>query len=349
MMTTLSAFKVPLFGPETEAGAAAPPADPASAGGSPSSLSDGSSAPASPSGGGAPAAGNTKPDLADVDGEGENFETMGSNEDLDELNSIEVTLPPDASAAPAVVPPAATASPPASSAPPAPPVPAAAAAQPTAAQPTAQPGSPPAADASQPSPAGEPQGAQAPASLLDQMSQHREALIGEIAAKQFAMTKEEADALEVDLHGTVPKLLARVYYDSVTATLAHIQRTVPQIVQQQVNLMRAADEAENAFYGMFPGLDRAKHAADVNQFAQAFRTNPNITQKDLFSMVGAAVMAKHGLTMTAQAAAQPSNGRSPPARTSTPAFVPARPGASVTTHPIEDNPFAGLGQDLDDE
>lgn len=233
-----------------------------------------------------------------------------------------------------------------------PPEPSQPAAQPPAEQTPAAP--PPAAQAAPPAPA-EPQAvqppassSQEPASLVEQLAEHREALIDGIAARRFQLTKEEAEALETNPAAAVPKLLSRVYYEATQSALLHISNYVPQMVQAQVRALQAQKEAEEAFFGKFKVLDRAKHGQDVTAMALGLRkANPGITRDDLFAMVGAAVMAKHGLAMQPVAAAP--NGAAPPQPVAQPQpFVPARPGVTVKTTQEPESPWAGLAKDWED-
>ena len=101
---------------------------------------------------------------------------------------------------------------------------------------------------------------------------------------------------------------------------------------------------ENAFFKQWNLLDRTKHGEDIRTFAQTFaNAKPGMSQSELFSLVGAAVMAKHGLAATAAAPVAASPAASP--------FTPAVTSAPVTHQkPVgEQNPFAGLGFNFDDE
>jgi len=186
-----------------------------------------------------------------------------------------------------------------------------------------------------------------PQALAEQLTEHRAALIDAIASERFKLSPEEMNALEIDAAGAIPKLLSRVYYEAVTASLNHIQNFVPQMQANFRKAEQANAEAEKVFYGAFPTLDKAKHHADVMQFAQLFRTvNPNLSRNDFVAMVGAAVMAKHGIAPGA-----PLNGKGPsviPQPAATPPFVPAQAGATVKMTPEEPSPWAGLGHDFEE-
>jgi hypothetical protein len=165
-----------------------------------------------------------------------------------------------------------------------------------------------------------------------------------LAAERFKLSPEEVSALDTDAVAAIPHVMARVYYEAMQSTLLHIQNMVPQVVMNMIKVQKQNDDVENAFYGRFKALDRTKHHGDVVQFAQMLRgTNPQISQEDLFAMIGAAVMAKHQL----QAPAQGMNGNAALRQSQPAPFVPAAPGSSVRIIPETDTPFSGLGKDWD--
>lgn len=213
--------------------------------------------------------------------------------------------------------------------------------------PVAAPQQPPVAESAAPiSPPSSPQ------ELAEQMSLHREGLIDAIAQQRFQLSKEEADALDLDPVKAVPRLLARVHAESVSATLQHIQSFVPRMIAQTMRNLKVQEENEGGFYRQFPSLDKAKHHKDVVMFGNAFRTsNPGISQNDLWAMIGAATMAKHGLAAGAAPVVNgaPAPGTPQPVITPIPPFVPAQSGASVVnTENLEESPFAGLGRDFEE-
>jgi hypothetical protein len=188
-----------------------------------------------------------------------------------------------------------------------------------------------------------------PASLVEQLAEHRDALISGIAERRFQLSKEEAEGLETNPAVAVPRLLSRVYYEATQSALLHISNYVPQMVQAQIRAMKQQDEAADAFFSRFTSLDRQKHAGDVTAMALGLRrANPGINREDLFAMVGAAVMAKHGLQMQPVAAVAPNSAAAPQPQAQPAPFVPARPGVSVRTTPEPENPWTGLAKDWED-
>lgn len=175
--------------------------------------------------------------------------------------------------------------------------------------------------------------------LSEQLVEHREALIDALAAERFALSPQEEEALETDAVAEMPKLLSKVYYETMRSVVNHIQNNVPQLIRHMMTVMNAEQGAEQKFFQQFDGLDPQKHGPDIVMFANAFRQqNPQLTEDQLMSLVGTAVMSKYGLAPKAK---PNGNGKVVPQP-----FVPARPGTSRVVTP-EDSPFAGLGMDFD--
>lgn len=246
---------------------------------------------------------------------------MGSADDLD---SVEIPAESPAPEQPAPTPPPAT--PPAT-----PQAPQAEAAKP-APQPPQQAAPPPAPGEDMSSPEG----------LVQQLAQHRTAVVDALAADRFKLSKEEISALDTDAVGAIPHVMARVYYEAMQSTLIQLQNLVPRMVQNVLKQQRSHDEAEQGFYGKFPALQRDKVHNDVLAMATMFRQlNPKVTRDELFGLVGAAVAAKHGINLAA--APVVNGGRPSPAP-----FVPAQAGAHVKITPESESPWMGLGKDYDE-
>lgn len=308
---------------------------------SPTTISD--PTPASPISPGSDTGGSASPSPAGYDrisGETSNdpdevFSGLGG--DFDELESLPEIAPTK---------PAATA-----------PLPQVSAAQPPTAQAAQPPATPPAATAAAPDAAAQvpataaPEAAPAtqtdvPPAEIDQLLtalDERAADVLQQVAPQFQLTPEQITELETDAAAAVPKLLANTYLKTIKTVMSMVKEVVPSAIQQTMARTEAAREMETAFFKQWNLLDRTKHGNDIRMFAQTFAAaNPRITQAELFSLVGAAVMAKHGLSANAAAAA--------PASPS-PSFTPAVASAPVTHQkPVgESSPFAGMGFHFDDE
>ncbi len=286
-------------------------------------------------GGAAPASAPSTPDVSSTPSSGgSDYSGLGATNDS--FDDITVEVPVDSGGTPLPTEPSQAATPPE----PVQPVVA------TPPQPAPQPGPKEPAQPVASAPSEAPSTPSEPKTLVEELAKNRNDIINALAAERFALSKEEEDAIELSPAAAIPKIMSRVYFEATTAMLNHIQNFVPVMIQQFNALKAQHDEAETAFYGKFSQIDRNKHNADVVSFAKAFRqANPELPREDLFALIGAAVMAKHGLVNGA-AAPTVSNGRAPAPLQQQP-FVPAPPGASVRITPEGENEWAGLGRGLD--
>lgn len=160
----------------------------------------------------------------------------------------------------------------------------------------------------------------------------------------FALTKDQAAALEADPITEIPNLMGQAYMRAVATSLKYMQQLVPTMIAQQQLQVQRAQEAESAFFSRWKQLDKAQHGNAIRAFGQAFKAaNPGMSQQDLIEMVGAAVAAKYGLAATAMPPQQQA-----PARSA--AFVPATSTAPVAQGQIVQTVpdfFAGMANDYE--
>lgn len=186
-----------------------------------------------------------------------------------------------------------------------------------------------------------------PISAWDQFQKDKPTIVESMAKTRYAMTKEDQDLLEAEPFTALPKLAARVHVELMQDVLQSMAGMLPVAFQgfMQEHAQNAAVEDE--FKQAWPQIDFAKHSADVEAFAQLYRqSNPKATKAEAIQMVGAMVIAKHGLAATPQQPATPAPATpgAPPA----PPFAPARPGVAAAPPPVIVEEFAGLGMDLDE-
>ncbi len=298
------------FSPEGGDGSGAPaPAAPAV--GAPS----GDSAP--PSGGSDQGSGvaNSADDFAGFDG-------AGDDDGLDSIDLGTETSPsPD-------TPPAAPAAAPATPAPAVPAAPAAPAAPAVAAPSEGTPSAPVPSELE---------------TMVQSVDANAPALIEWLAQNAFQLSKEEAEAFELDAVANVPKLMARVAVNNMKSTMNIVKNLVPKLIAQEVEKLTAgkekAKEAIGEFYSSHPHLNEKDHGALVTKWANAFRAaNPKASRKEAIDYVGRAVSFEAGVAPG-----------TPAARAAAP-FAPARPGARMPQATVQEgtSPFAALGMDLDE-
>jgi hypothetical protein len=161
----------------------------------------------------------------------------------------------------------------------------------------------------------------------------------------FALTKEDAEALETNAVQVIPQLMGRVYTSALQAATNLIKNFVPEMVNSGVlgQQQRAAKAAEalGAFYQANPHLNANQHGAAVEKWARFFRgANPQASRQEAIAFVGRAVSAEFSLA--------PGAGNGAQLRRPAP-FAPAHPGARVNpgsrTEPHD--PYAGMEDEYD--
>jgi hypothetical protein len=183
--------------------------------------------------------------------------------------------------------------------------------------------------------------------------QAKEAELFQKILPAFELSPEIVAEMETDAVRAVPKVLAKTFMHSVSTSLRYMQQIVPQMIARELAKAKASTDVEKAFFGKFSQLDAAKHGKDIVAFAQMFRQqNPQMTQDELFTRVGAATMAMHGIVPGVPPAASPGVVSVTPIAPSAPAvapFVPAQGGTVVAANPVAGQPsgFAGMGLDFD--
>lgn len=302
-----------------------------------------SSSPASEPSGGSPGPSSQTPAPAAAPGGSE-------ASSFDFLNSVFDAPTPSASPSPAPDAPAQVApgAPPAQAQPPqvAPPQPVAPAAQP--AQPSAQPAAQPGPSQQQPaiSPPFDPSD---PVSLARGLVENYDAAVEHLATSVFAMTPQELEALETNVGGEVPRLLAKAVVFMQTQNLTQLGRLIPLMMQKHSTVQQAHTKNVDAFYAAWPSIDKAKHADKVREIAMTFRQlNPEVPTAQMIETIGPFILMQLGLPLVPMTKAGP-GAVAPAAQLPRPNgsqpthFQPAAPGA-VTVHqaPVGD-PFAYMG------
>lgn len=174
-----------------------------------------------------------------------------------------------------------------------------------------------------------------------------------LAEHHYKLTKEEIDEIEADPAKALPRHMARVYMDSVTAAISQITTHMPRLVRIVIEQDSASSKAENAFFEQWPELK--EHSDTVVKIGQAYRQlNPNASEEEFINEVGAAAMVSLRLDPTnrrngASNSTPKGNGRDSQQQHNAP-FKPATssPGA-LPKAPVDTNPFTQLDAEFDEE
>lgn len=164
-----------------------------------------------------------------------------------------------------------------------------------------------------------------------------------LATQHYQISDEMAADLEADAAATVPRLLSKVYLDSVTASVGHMISQLPAMIDATVRARANADASEGRFFSHWAnqGLT-TEHRSTVMSLGQAYRgVHPNATEEEFIRDVGAQAVVALGLVgLPDQALTQ-----DPMA----PAFTPAATAATNTGPAPKRNAFDLLAQEMESE
>ena len=193
-----------------------------------------------------------------------------------------------------------------------------------------------------------------PGQLAQHLVQNQEQVVQYVADNLFKLSDKDVEALESDVVGTIPKLLARSFVAAQQNLLMQMARIIPSMIQRQGDVTKAHGEAVNEFYSRWPDIEKMKDqrvtVGDkqvpvrdlVLQYAVVYgQMHPGATRKDRIEAVGPMVMMAAniipGQTPVGSQTRSPmvptgTNGRPPQPTPFTPAGALAG-GASQTTTP----------------
>lgn len=138
-----------------------------------------------------------------------------------------------------------------------------------------------------------------------------------LASHHYNLSHEQAEELELEPHKAIPKLMARVYLDAVTAAIGQVTTHLPRMVRLVTEQEQANARTEQTFYDSWPDLK--EHNDTVVQIGQAYRAqNPSASAEDFIKNVGAMAMVALKKPIQGQPASQQA-----PATPSQAPFVPA--------------------------
>jgi hypothetical protein len=163
--------------------------------------------------------------------------------------------------------------------------------------------------------------------VLESFKDWRQTAEGVLANSHYNLSKEDADQLNIDAGQVIPKLMARVYLDAVTAAVNVISQSLPSTVMNTIEAHNGYQKNETEFFGEWPGLK--DHYAEVLRVGQVFRhLNPSASKADFVRSVGAQVAMALGLT------AEQARGTRAPAQQPGQRVLRHIPPAASARHPI---------------
>lgn len=190
-----------------------------------------------------------------------------------------------------------------------------------------------------------------PDALARALIQHEAAAIEHLAESAFKFSPEELTALDTDVIGTLPKLMAKVMVKSQQMFMKNLSQIVPAMLDRHATTTAKSKENEDAFFSAWPQLDRTKHSDVVARFARVYRgANPTATREQMMQDVG--LMVATHLKLPLQATPNGNGTHVTPSVPAAPRVQPspwqpagATPGLGATP---TDDPFGYLGKHMDE-
>lgn len=133
-----------------------------------------------------------------------------------------------------------------------------------------------------------------------------------LATKVYAFDEETAQRLQTEPELVLPRLAAELEMNATQRALEAVQRMLPQLVPQMVNVQQVEQQADEFFFGKNPDLK--KYKAQVLEAGKMFRKmNKNATPEEAAERIGNMVRMSLGLKVVESA--KPSQQTAPAKRT----------------------------------
>ncbi|MAH46432.1 hypothetical protein CMI37_11410 [Candidatus Pacearchaeota archaeon] len=171
-----------------------------------------------------------------------------------------------------------------------------------------------------------------------------------LATQHYVLDDATAEELDTNPREAVPRLLAKVELDAVTASVSHMMQILPNLIETTLAARKGADSDEEAFFAQWPLLNADEHRDTIYNLAATYRqVNPNASKADFNQNVGAQAIVALGLLEAFQ-----SNGGAStevkPEEAKTKPFKPGgagRPGADPASR--DTNAFSQMVTELEAE
>ncbi len=159
-----------------------------------------------------------------------------------------------------------------------------------------------------------------------------------LATQHYALSEEQAAELDEDIAVAVPKMMARVYMDSVTNTLAHVLQNLPGLVDNVLSQRDVVQQSEESFFASWPKLRDQRET--VTNIAQVYRQlHPTASSEQFIREVGAQTMVALKIAVDDLPVEQPVPVQVP--------FVPAASSPPSSPTPPPTNPFEQMALEED--
>jgi hypothetical protein len=179
-----------------------------------------------------------------------------------------------------------------------------------------------------------------PMSLASALQENEQQAVDYIAEAMFKLTPADIEALETDVVGAVPKLLARTFVRAQQNFLVQMGRIIPQMIQRQSVLVQRNSENEGKFFARWPDLKQAEHTDIVRKYAVTYRRmHPQATMEQMVEDLGPMIMMAARVTPSLHPAAGGAGKGNGARAASPPPFVPAQGGPAASVKQVESQPW----------
>lgn len=160
-----------------------------------------------------------------------------------------------------------------------------------------------------------------------------------LASHHYRLDEKQVEELNANPAAIIPKLMSKVYMDSISAAFQQFTQYLPRMVGQVIEQRNSMNTAEKAFFDRWPALLDKRDT--VLRLGGAYRaSNPTASMEDFINEVGAQAMVALRLMPVSTDANANANGKKPAKKE---AFKPAIGTPAPTAAPrTPSNPFENL-------
>ena len=161
----------------------------------------------------------------------------------------------------------------------------------------------------------------------------------------YAMDDESARMMTVQPEAVLPKLAAALHLNVVESVINTIMTRIPEVVRMVQQTEGVAQKNEQAFYSMWPQLNKPEHAATVYNAVAAYKhINPKASREEVMRAAGLQALISLRLPVPRELFEVEA-----PQQTHAP-FQPAAPAGGArggtTPPPSNQNPFAVIAEEF---
>lgn len=183
-----------------------------------------------------------------------------------------------------------------------------------------------------------------PGELARQLMANESAILDAYSREQFALSPEEVEALETDVVGTVPKLMAKAALRAQVASLNFMAKQIPAMIERHLSVTKANAGNEDKFYTRWKdlGIDKASHHALVQKYGSLYRqANPAASMDQMIEDLGPVIVMAAKIPPRMPVVGQVNGTGAPQVRPPQPSpFVPAMSGPAAIPGTEDLNPWS---------